>query len=129
MTPQPPVPSGPEPEQLALVATPPATRPRRGAEVVDIPVARVVIDTPLAHLDRVFEYAVPASLSDRLEAGVRVRVRFAGRDHDGFVLERVQEADHPGPLQPVRRVVGEDVVLTPHLARVCRAVADHYAGT
>lgn len=93
------------------------------------PVARVVIDTPLAHLDRVFEYAVPASLSDRLEAGVRVRVRFAGRDHDGFVLDRVQEADHAGPLQSVRRVVGEDVVLTPHLARVCRVVADHYAGT
>lgn len=91
--------------------------------------ARVVIDTPLAHLDRAFEYAVPASLSDRLEAGVRVRVRLAGRDHDGYVLERVQDADHPGPLQPVRRVVGDDLVLTPHLARVCRVVADHYAGT
>lgn len=117
-------------EQLALVPASPEASGRRGLEAETLePVARVVVDTPLAHLDRPFEYAVPAALSDRLVAGVRVRVRFAGRDHDGFVLDRVAEAQHPGALQPVRRVVGDDVVLTPHLARVCRQVADHYAGT
>lgn len=116
-------------DQLALVPAPHPAVERGGRQVVDRPVARVVIDTPLAHLDRVFEYAVPAELSDRVEPGVRVRVRFAGRDHDGFVLDRVASAAHVGALTPVRRVVGQDVVLTPHLARVCRQVADHYAGT
>ncbi|MGI8949113.1 MAG: primosome assembly protein PriA [Ornithinimicrobium sp.] len=113
-------------DQLSLVPAPSA---RDGGDVVTRPVARVVIDTPLAHLDRAFEYVVPAELSDRVEPGVRVRVRFAGRDHDGFVLDRVASAEHAGKLAPVRRVVGEDIVLTPHLARVCRQVADHYAGT
>lgn len=120
-----------ESEQLALV--PAVARPRgrtpAGPVADELPVARVVVDTPLAHLDRPFEYAVPLADAARARPGVRVRVRLAGRDHDGFVLERSAQADHPGALSPLRRVVSDEVVLTPHLATVCRAVADHYGGS
>ena len=51
------------------------------------PVARVLVDVPLAHLDRTFDYAVPASMADDARPGVRVKVRFAGQDVDGFVLD------------------------------------------
>lgn len=49
--------------------------PRRPA-----PVAAVVVDSGLAHLDRLFEYAVPPDLDEAAQPGARVRVRFAGRD-------------------------------------------------
>ncbi len=91
--------------------------------------ATVAIDTPLTHLDRLFEYAVSATDEDAALPGVRVRVRFAGRDHDGFVVSRTNEAEHPGSLTPIRRVVSAEPVLTPHILGVCRRVADHYAGT
>lgn len=94
-----------------------------------LPVAQVVIDTGLAHLDRPFEYAVAATDADAAQPGVRVRVRFAGRDHDGFVVARTATSQHPGALTPIRRVVSDEVVLTPHIHRVCRQVADFYAGT
>ena len=94
-----------------------------------LPVAQVVIDTGLAHLDRPFEYAVAASDERAAQPGVRVRVRFAGRDHDGFVIARTATSEHPGTLTTLRRVVSEEVVLTPHIHRVCRKVADYYAGT
>ena len=77
------------------------------------PVAAVVVDTGLPHLDRVFEYAVPAELSDAAQPGCRVRVRFAGRDLDGFVVERRAHPDHPGRLASLRRVVSPESVLTP----------------
>lgn len=93
------------------------------------PVAAVLVDSHLAHLDRPFEYAVPPDLDDRARPGVRVRVRFAGRPVDGFVVERRAEAEHPGRLAPLLKVVSDEVVLTPHLARLCREVADHYGGT
>lgn len=48
-----------------------------------LPVAAVVVDSGLAHLDRPFEYAVPPELDAAAQPGVRVRVRFAGRDLDG----------------------------------------------
>ncbi len=97
--------------------------------VPTLPVAVVAVDSHLAHLDRPFEYAVPADLDDRARPGVRVRVRFAGRIVDGFVVERRTQAEHPGRLAPVLKVVSDEVVLTPHLVRLCREVADHYGGT
>ncbi len=92
------------------------------------PIAAVVVDSGLAHLDRVFEYAVPPELSDAAEPGTRVRVRFAGRERDGFVVERRQRAEHPGPLAPLRRVVSPEPVLLPRTLALAQAVAERYAG-
>ncbi len=93
------------------------------------PVAAVVVDTPLAHLDRVFEYAVPEELAAAAVPGARVRVRFAGRDLEGFIVERRAAAEHEGRLTPLRKVVSPEPVLTPEILALCRAVADRYAGT
>ncbi|WP_238330435.1 primosome assembly protein PriA [Ornithinimicrobium kibberense] len=123
-------------EQLTLVPPPAGARRRRRpsppadrAPADRDPVAQVVIDTPLPHLDRVFEYVVPHDLADAAQPGVRVRVRMAGRQHDGFVVARAAEADHPGRLSPVLRVVGAEPVLTADVLAAARAVADHYGGT
>lgn len=93
-----------------------------------LPVAGVVVDSGLAHLDREFEYAVPPDLADAAVPGARVRVRFAGRDLDGFVVQRCERGVHPGPLTPVRRVVSPEPVLTPQVLALARATAQRYAG-
>lgn len=109
-----------------------ATRARRAAEAepaaVD-PVARVLVDVPLAHLDRTFDYAVPAALAGDAVPGARVKVRFAGQDADGFVLARGRESDHVGRLAPLRRVVSAERVLHPQIAELAGALAERYAGT
>jgi primosomal protein N' (replication factor Y) len=91
-------------------------------------VARVAVDVPLAHLDRPFDYRVPAHLDEQAAPGVRVRVRFAGRLIDGYLLERVEETAHVGKLAWIEKVVSAEPVLTPEVAALCRAVADRYAG-
>lgn len=91
--------------------------------------ARVVLDVNLPHLDREFDYAVPADLDTLAVPGARVRVRFAGRLVSGFVAERVAESGHAGQLAKVHKVVSSEPVLTPDVHRLLRAVADHYAGT
>jgi len=101
---------------------------RGDVHAVALPVAAVVVDTGLPHLDRVFEYGVPAELSEDAQPGSRVRVRFAGRDLDGFVVERRARADHPGRLAEIRRVVSPEPVLTPEILTLARAVADRNAG-
>ncbi|MFO7253268.1 MAG: primosomal protein N' [Actinomycetes bacterium] len=93
------------------------------------PVARVVVDTPLPHLDRPFDYLVPATLDEQAVPGCRVRVRFAGKLVDGFLLERAESSEHRGRLAYLERVVSPEPVLTPEIARLARAVADRYAGT
>lgn len=116
-------------EGEAVLLSVPGDAPSSEPGGPELPVARVVVDTPLAHLDRAFEYAVPADLAEHARPGVRVRVRFAGKTLDGFVLDRVAEPEHRGRLAPLLKVVSPEPVLTPELARLCREVADHYAGT
>lgn len=93
------------------------------------PVARVLVDVPLAHLDRPFDYAVPATMSDAAQPGVRVKVRFAGQDVDGFVVGRAAESDHQGRLTPLRRVVSDEPVLAPEIAELTADLAARYAGS
>ncbi len=101
----------------------------RVSEPVDRPVARVAVDSGLAHLDRPFDYAVPSALSDAAQPGCRVRVRFAGRQVDGIVLERLVASAHEGALTPLQTVVSGEPVLTAPVVALCRAVADRCAGS
>ncbi len=93
------------------------------------PVARVIVDVPLAHLDRPFDYLVPEELDDVVAAGLRVRVRFAGRLVDAYVLERLPVSDSGAKLAFLERAVGTEPVLTAETTRLFRAVADRYAGS
>jgi primosomal protein N' (replication factor Y) (superfamily II helicase) len=103
--------------------------PRTLLPAADLPIARIAVDIPLAHLDRPFDYLVPERLAAQAQPGVRVRVRFAGQLVDGFVLDRVASSDHGGRLSYLERVVSPERVLTPEIAGLARAVADRYAGT
>ncbi|MFD4401649.1 primosomal protein N' [Nocardia sp. NPDC058499] len=82
-----------------------------------------------AHLDRDFDYLVPPELDEIARPGVRVRVRFAGRLVDGYLLSRHTETDHPGKLVRLERVVSAEQVLTPEILRLATTVAARCAGT
>ncbi|QLH25254.1 primosomal protein N' [Streptomyces sp. Rer75] len=138
-------------EQLALIrdsvrkAKVPRAKPRtwRGAALAkERPVAKVLVDKGPVHLDKLWDYAVPAEMDAEARPGVRVRVRFGagtgkvreGRREgggllDGYIVERVAESDYRGPLAAIAQVVSPEPVLGPGLLALCRAVADRYAGS
>lgn len=124
-----------EAEQLPLLVERTA-RPRRSRALptatelaASEPVAQVMIDTPVPHLDHVFDYAVPVAMASTAVVGARVRVRFAGRLTDAFVVDRRDAAEHAGDLKRLERVIGVEPVLTPDTLRLVREVAERYAGT
>ncbi|MBX7468249.1 primosomal protein N' [Streptomyces sp. NPDC056084] len=139
------------PEQLALIretvrkAKVPKAKPRtwRGAALAkELPVARVVVNKGVLHLDQFFDYAVPEELDADAQPGVRVRVRFGagsrnvrdGRREgggliDGFLVERRAESDYSGPLAALAGVVSPERVLSAEMLSLARAVADRYAGS
>ncbi len=99
------------------------------AVALTCPVARVAVDVSLSHLDRPFDYAVLPDQDALAVPGSRVRVRFAGRLRDGFVLERLATTEADRVLTPLHKVISAEPVLTPEVARLLREVADHYAGS
>jgi primosomal protein N' (replication factor Y) len=94
-------------------------------------VARVLVDSPLPQLDRLFDYSVPPRLRDAVAPGMRVKVplRSAGRIADAFVVDVVDDSDHVGELSEVDDVVSAVPVLAPEVWRLARAVADRAGGS
>lgn len=93
------------------------------------PVARVLIESSLPHLDRPFDYSVPAELEETALAGVRVKVRFSGQELNGYVLERAESSEAGHSLTPLLKVVSAVPVLTPALLELASSIAARYAGT
>jgi primosomal protein N' (replication factor Y) len=93
-------------------------------------IARVLLDSPLPQLDRLFDYALPPELGD-VPLGVRVRVplRTAGRVIDGYVVDIDSEDDADRPLSEVESVVSAVPVLPERLHALARRVADRAAGS
>lgn len=94
-------------------------------------VARVLIDSPLPQLDRLFDYAVPDAFAAEAQAGVRVKVplRSAGRMVDGLIVEIGEPDASDRPLSEIDAVVSPVPVLTPGLYALARRAADRAAGS
>ncbi|CAM3270388.1 primosomal protein N' [Occultella aeris] len=117
----------PAPEQTSLLdpgLVAPAPAATRFAAV-----AQVLVDMPLPHLDHTFDYGIPDALDAAAQPGVRVKVRFAGTDRDGYLIARTSGTTHTGALAPLRKVVSPLPVLTPAVHELARTVAKRYAGT
>ncbi|SDH10679.1 primosomal protein N' family DNA-binding protein [Agrococcus jejuensis] len=88
-------------------------------------VARVVVESRLPQLDRLFDFRA----DDDVTPGVRVRVPFGGRMLPGYVVEVAAESDFGGELHRVERMLSPVPVLQPEVWALARAVADRAAGS
>ena len=93
-------------------------------------IARVLLDSPLPQLDRLFDYVLLDELGEvPLGARVRVPLRTAGRMVDAYVVEIADETDAERALSTVDSVVSAVAVLPDRLYRLARRVADRAAGS
>ncbi len=94
-------------------------------------VARVLVDSSLPQLDRLFDYGIPEPLRESVIPGVRVKVplRSVGRMADGLVVEVTSEGEYTGTLSAVESVVSPIPVLAPEVWALARRAADRAAGS
>jgi len=94
-------------------------------------IARVLIDSPLPQLDRLFDYAIPENLQSTAIRGVRVTVPFrsAARFSAGYIVEVADSVDYTGTLSAIESVVSPVVVLSKEVWELARAAANRAAGS
>jgi primosomal protein N' (replication factor Y) len=91
-------------------------------------IAKVVIDSPLPHLDRLFDYLIPDNLLGEAKPGVRVRVPFRNRRVEGFIVAITDKSELTGKLTQLENVVSSEVVLTPEISKLGRITAQRTVG-
>ena len=93
-------------------------------------IARVLLDSPLPQLDRLFDYRIPDRWRAQAVPGVRVLVplRSAGRQARGLIVEIVDEVGYDGVLSELDEVVSPAAVLDPQVWRLIRRAADRASG-
>ena len=94
-------------------------------------VARVLVDSPLPQLDRLFDYEIPEALADAAQPGVRVKVplRSAGRVIEGWLVETGEAEPTGRPLSALEDVVSPVPLLPSSLYALARRCADRAAGS
>lgn len=92
--------------------------------------ARVLLDSPLPQLDRLFDYRIPEGCASDAVVGARVRVplRSASRIANGYIVELIDEVEWEGDIALLDKVVSPAPVLAPEIYRLARQVADRQIG-
>lgn len=92
------------------------------------PVARILVDTGVFHLDAPYDYWVPEKLSHIVEIGVRVEVPFGSSLREGIVLERLSESGQSGKLKEISKVLSPFPIATQLSMKLLSATATRWAG-
>ncbi|MDO5747354.1 MAG: hypothetical protein Q4P66_06830 [Actinomycetaceae bacterium] len=109
--------------QQALIELPPPEPRHIECDGVDNPVAQVILDVPIYHLDQPFDYLIPAHLAQRAHVGMRVKIPLGRNVYEGWIIQRSSTTTHQGKLAPLRSVIGQ----IPPLTRSLYELACHLA--
>jgi len=87
---------------------------------------RYVRVAPELGLDRLFDYAIPASLSGRIELGQRLRVPWGKRDIMAYAVEFPSRPEVE-KVREIGEIIGDRPLIPPGLCKLARWMADYYA--
>jgi primosomal protein N' (replication factor Y) len=94
---------------------------------LELPYARIRIDTGVFHLDQLYDYLIPEKFSELIQIGVRVQLPFGNRETEGIVVERVGAPERAGELKPITKVLSPIPIATTATLHLFDCVAKHYA--
>jgi len=88
------------------------------------PVARVLVDHQVVHLEQIYEYNVPEIFSEIACVGALVEIEFGHTLTQGVILERYAQAENAGALKEIQKVLTiAPYVLPDQILNIERAAA------
>ncbi len=98
------------------------------AQASHLPVASVLVDTGLIHLDQEFDFLVPQEMAHFISPGVVVKVPFHGRQVLGLIMSRRERSSFHGELRYISELVKPFPLITSAVLRLCSEVSRYYGG-
>ena len=77
-------------------------------------------------VDGVFDYQIPASISDRLQPGCLVEIPYNAIQVQGVVVRIKEQTDFGGEIKYVTRLIKPAAVITPPYMRLAKDLSDAF---
>lgn len=92
-------------------------------------IAKVLVEINNINVDKTFDYIVPFKYIENIKIGMRVKVPFASRELEGFVLDLVNNADDNYELKEIISIVDTEPILNNELLHLGQFMSKKYFST
>ena len=92
-------------------------------------IAKVLVEINNINVDKTFDYIVPFEYIEKIKIGMRVKVPFASRELEGFVLDLVNSVDDNYELKEIISIVDEEPILNNELLHLGKFMSKKYFST
>lgn len=92
-------------------------------------IAKVLVEINNINVDKTFDYIVPFKYIEKIKIGMRVKVPFASRELEGFVLDLVNSTDDNYELKEIISIVDEKPILNNELLHLGQFMSKKYFST
>lgn len=92
-------------------------------------IAKVLVEINNINVDKTFDYIVPFEYIENIKIGMRVKVPFASRELEGFVLGLVNNADDNYELKEIISIVDTEPILNNELLHLGQFMSKKYFST
>lgn len=92
-------------------------------------IAKVLVEINNINVDKTFDYIVPFKYIEKIKIGMRVKVPFASRELEGFVLGLVNNADDNYELKEIISIVDTEPILNNELLHLGKFMSKKYFST
>ena len=99
------------------------------AEVApDLPIAAVLVDTPVSHLEGIYDYSVPIHLSDLAIVGSKVLVEFGKSKTEALIIDRKSESEQKQGIKQILDVISPPGLINQDVIKHIEMVRDRFGG-
>lgn len=92
-------------------------------------IAKVLVEINNINVDKTFDYIVPFEYIEKIKIGMRVKVPFASRELEGFVLDLVNSVDDNYELKEIISIVDAEPILNNELLHLGQFMSKKYFST
>ena len=92
-------------------------------------IAKVLVEINNINVDKTFDYIVPFEYIEKIKIGMRVKVSFASRELEGFVLDLVNSTDDNYELKEIISIVDTEPILNNELLHLGHFMSKKYFST
>ena len=94
-----------------------------------LPIASVLVDTPVSHLEGIYDYLVPQHLSDTATVGTKVLIEFGKGRTEGLLLSRKAESEQSARLKPILELASPSGLVSTALIKHIELVRNRFGGS